>query len=599
MTIATELTKLQTNLTNSYTAVSDKGGTLPASQNFDNLPSAIGTITELKGETKIINPSTGTQTITPSAGKNGITSATVNPVTSSIDANIQAGNIKNGVQILGITGTYTGTQPTGTISITQNGTYDVTNYASADVSVSGGGTKYGMSAEDYFYSFPIANSTLDNNAPHVDMSSVSSTFSTNLMRYSFCWSRIKSCNTPYFTNDTTYVYSYLFSENKCIQYAKINTTTNPISSNYCIYYNVEGATNIKVAVVSFAPNTVVYGQYNNFLLGSSSASKTTKIKTARIDNIMRVYGLRSLAYTVFAQQQVQTIWFPDLIGISDTSSSYGSLQNFATITSKLIGVFFPKLRQIGYTTTDSSYGQMKQGITNQSKLFSDFYLPALEIIYNVNTSASNGTFYGNNGVKKFYLPMLSVIDGNGAPYVFYGCSNTEFHFGKANQAAIEATNGYSTLWGRGAGSATVYFDLINDITVDGKTYHRTQENDYMTQLTYDNKVYYRDDASRDAHNIEWKFWAWKANDNSLVFTQNPLSLVTEAVWQYISGTNWDYNDLGNITANDWRYAWTNINDANDIIYTTNQYTPSVGDPTYTKASDGKSFIVGSNITAVA
>ena len=44
MTISDELTKLNTNLANSYTAISDKGGTIPASQNFDNLATAIDSI---------------------------------------------------------------------------------------------------------------------------------------------------------------------------------------------------------------------------------------------------------------------------------------------------------------------------------------------------------------------------------------------------------------------------------------------------------------------------------------------------------------------------------------------------------------------------
>lgn len=68
-----------------------------------------GTVVELNGEERTINPSTEQQTITPSTGKNGITSATVNAVTSAIDSNIVPENIKSGVTILGVTGTYTGT----------------------------------------------------------------------------------------------------------------------------------------------------------------------------------------------------------------------------------------------------------------------------------------------------------------------------------------------------------------------------------------------------------------------------------------------------------------------------------------------------------
>lgn len=143
MTIASELTKLNTNLTNSYTAVSGKGGTLPSAQNMDNLATAISSIPS--GTTPVITslnvtPTTSAQTITAPSGTDGYSPVNVSAVTSSIDSNITAGNIKSGVSILGVTGTYSGTTPTGTLSITANGVYDVTNYASADVSVSGGGT---------------------------------------------------------------------------------------------------------------------------------------------------------------------------------------------------------------------------------------------------------------------------------------------------------------------------------------------------------------------------------------------------------------------------------------------------------------------------
>lgn len=69
-----------------------------------------GILEELNGEEISINPSTQTQTIVPNSntGKNAITKATVNPVTSAIDKNIANINIKKGVTILGVEGSFEG-----------------------------------------------------------------------------------------------------------------------------------------------------------------------------------------------------------------------------------------------------------------------------------------------------------------------------------------------------------------------------------------------------------------------------------------------------------------------------------------------------------
>ena len=101
---------------------------------------------ELKISELNITPSTSTQTFEVGSDVDVYSPINVSAVTSSIDANIIAGNIKDGVTILGVTGDYQGQVPSGTKSITENGTYDVKDFATADVQVP-------TTAPDYYIDF--------------------------------------------------------------------------------------------------------------------------------------------------------------------------------------------------------------------------------------------------------------------------------------------------------------------------------------------------------------------------------------------------------------------------------------------------------------
>lgn len=58
-------------------------------------------------QAKIVSPATTSQTYGPDTGYVGLSTVTVNAVTSAIDANITAANIKSGVSILGVSGSVT------------------------------------------------------------------------------------------------------------------------------------------------------------------------------------------------------------------------------------------------------------------------------------------------------------------------------------------------------------------------------------------------------------------------------------------------------------------------------------------------------------
>lgn len=158
----------------------------------------------------------------------------------------------------------------------------------------------------------------------------------------------------------------------------------------------------------------------------------------------------------------------DLSGLT-TATAQNCLNRIFYACTKLESVSFANLSVIGdANATGNNYAQFAGAFYNTK--ITTLTFPKLEKIYCTGgATATFGTFNGNNKIEKMYFPKLDTITyGTGATsnyqqackYIFSGCDLlTELHFAAANQSAIEATDGYSTAWGRGAGNVTIYFDL--------------------------------------------------------------------------------------------------------------------------------------------
>lgn len=118
MSIQTEIDRIITAVHAAHEKVAEKGGTTAEPYLVANLAEAIESIPEGSDpvlQSKTVSPSTSAQTVKPDTGYDGLSQVTVNAIPSSY------------------------VQPSGTLTITENGTHDVTNYANATVNVASSG----------------------------------------------------------------------------------------------------------------------------------------------------------------------------------------------------------------------------------------------------------------------------------------------------------------------------------------------------------------------------------------------------------------------------------------------------------------------------
>lgn len=105
---ATTITAVLNIIAAKYEGADDATTNAEAIANIAAVASSITPAQPPTLENKTVAPTTAEQTITAGEGYDGLGTVTVNAVTAAIDENIVAANIKSGVTILGVTGTYEG-----------------------------------------------------------------------------------------------------------------------------------------------------------------------------------------------------------------------------------------------------------------------------------------------------------------------------------------------------------------------------------------------------------------------------------------------------------------------------------------------------------
>ena len=441
MSIATAITAAQGRVADCYTAISNKGGTLPATQNLANMPTAIGSIaTGGTINSLTVTPTTSQQTITATGGVDGYSPITVNAVTSAIDANISAGNIKSGVSILGVSG-----------SVTEL----VGETRSVSLTSSSGNTFTPTSGKNGITSITV---TPNNEARSVTPSTSSQTLSVN---------------SGYSGNGTI----------------SVSAVTSSIDNNITAG-NIKKDVTILGVTGTYEGGSSGYTELPSYQVVNGTASRRSGALTGNEFSNITSIDSNALSYAFYQHS--------GLTGMLDLSSltsvgSYGLNYAFFNCTG-LTSVDLSSLTSVGfyglYYAFDNCTGL--NGQLNLSSLTSvldnGLYrafsscsgLTGMLDLSSLTTIAFNGFYYAFRectGLTSVDLSSLTSVGSSGFNYAFRGCTGlTDIYFNSLTTASFGSyTNQFNNMLSSTGTSVThkLHFPSNLESTIQGMTGYPT------------------------------------------------------------------------------------------------------------------------------
>lgn len=443
MSIASAITNLQGKIANAYTAIENKGGTLPATQDAQNLSAAIADIPQGEVDKRkygatiddvYYNPSEGVLQLNGGveyANFTGISSVSPMPYSFKNCTNLKSVSFPELLVVPDdcFVETFENCTNLSSISFTGLGLNALSHGSHAFQNAFKGCTNLKS------VSFPALSS-----------------FKYQMFESAFegC-SLLSSASFEYLgATDARAVFRNAFKDSgvKSAVYPRFNYD----GQNYSGLSVFDSAyENSRVEEVSFPALTQV-----NDSVFRRAFIYCTALSSISFPEVLTV-GTGGFLSAFGGCTSLSTVSFPKLSSVSSGNNIGSFTRAFSGCTS-LTSITFPKLALMN---GPASFGAIVYGTGVTSLSF-----PELTAITNSGSSTSNGAFFNNTSLTRIDLPKLTVMTSNASTtgvtsrYTFSGCTNlVEIHFGAENQSIIESGTYYSTKWGAPNANCQIYFDL--------------------------------------------------------------------------------------------------------------------------------------------